>query len=69
MSPELKCEVLTVGGGELALAAMDKYQRMDMGRKTYNFVRGLMRNPEYKRMIQERAAQIRAAAEVNAQCP
>lgn len=49
------------GGGELALEAMDEYQRLEVGRKTYNFVRSVMRNPEYRRMIQERAAQIRAA--------
>ena len=49
------------GGGELALEAMDEYQRLEIGRKTYNFVRSVMRNPEYRKMIQERAAQIRAA--------
>lgn len=49
------------GGGELALEAMDEYQRLEVGRKTYNFVRSVMRNPEYRKMIQERAAQIRAA--------
>ena len=49
------------GGGELALEAMDEYQRLEAGRKTYNFVRSVMRNPEYRKMIQERAAQIRAA--------
>lgn len=49
------------GGGELTLEAMDEYQRLEVGRKTYNFVRSVMRNPEYRKMIQERAAQIRAA--------
>lgn len=49
------------GGGELALEAMDEYQRLEVGRKTYNFVRSVMRNPEYRKMIQERAAQIREA--------
>ena len=49
------------GGGELALEAMDEYQRLEIGRKTYNFVRSVMRNPEYRKLIQEKAAQIRAA--------
>lgn len=48
------------GGGELALEAMDEYQRLEVGRKTYNFVRSVMRNPEYREMIRERAAKIRA---------
>ena len=55
------------GGGELALEAMDEHSRMEIGRKTYNFVRSVMRNPEYRKMIQERAAQIRAE-EAAAQC-
>ena len=53
--------------GELALEAMDEYQRYEMGRKTYNFVRSVMRNPEYRAMIQKRAAEIRAQ-EAAAQC-
>ena len=47
-------------GGELALEAMDEYSRMEIGRKTYNFVRRVMRNPELRALIQERAAEIRA---------
>lgn len=56
------------GGGELALEAMDEWQRYEIGRKTYNFVRSVMRNPEYRAMIQKRAAEIRAQ-EADAQCP
>lgn len=48
------------GGGELALEAMDEWQRQEVGRKTYNFVRSVMRNPEYRAMIQKRAAEISA---------
>ena len=55
------------GGGELALEAMDEWQRLEIGRKTYNFVRTVMRNPEYRAMIQKRAAEIRAR-ESAAQC-
>ena len=39
---------------------MDEWQRLEIGRKTYNFVRTVMRNPEYRAMIQKRAAEIRA---------
>lgn len=47
------------GGGDLALEAMDEYQLLEAGRKTYNFVRSVMRNPELRAMIRERAAEIR----------
>ena len=49
------------GGGELTIEAMDNGQRFELGRTTYNFVRRAMRNPELRKIIQERAAQIRAA--------
>lgn len=49
------------GGGELALEAMSDSQRQEIGRSTYDFVRSVMRNPELRAMIQERAAQIQAA--------
>ena len=48
-------------GGEATIAAMDEYSRLEIGRKTYNFVASLMRNPEYKAMIRARAAEIRIA--------
>lgn len=47
------------GGGELTIAAMDEYQYHEIGRKTYDFVRSVMRNPELRKIIQERAAQLR----------
>lgn len=47
------------GGGDLALEAMDEYQLLEAGRKTYNFVRSVMRNPELRAMIRKRAAEIR----------
>ncbi len=49
------------GGGELALEAMSESQRYEIGRSTYDFVRSVMRNPELRKIIKERAAQIRAA--------
>lgn len=50
-------------GGEMTIAAMDYYHRIEIGRKTYNFVRRMMRNPEYRDRIQARAAEIRASRE------
>lgn len=47
------------GGGDLALESMDEYQLLEAGRKTYNFVRSVMRNPELRAMIRKRAAEIR----------
>ena len=57
MSPSVQIE--TDGGAELTIAAMDKYARSEIGRKTYLFVRRMMQNPEYRQMIQTRAEQIR----------
>ena len=48
------------GGGELALEAMNENQTYEIGRSTYDFVRRMMRNPELRKVIQERAEQIRA---------
>lgn len=58
---ELK--VQTAVGGEAAIAAMDQYSRMEIGRKTYNFVRRCMRDPALKARIRARAAELRG--EVN----
>ena len=54
------------GGGELTLEAMNEDQLYDVGRSTYEFVRRVLRNnPELRAIIQERAAQIRAAEAAN----
>lgn len=47
-------------GGEATIAAMDEYSRAEIGRKTYRFVRRVMRNPEMKALIKKRAEEIRA---------
>lgn len=47
------------GGGELTIAAMDKYSRQCIGRHTYLFVRRCMKNPEFSEKIKARAAEIR----------
>lgn len=56
------------GGGELTIAAMDEYSRIEIGRKTYRFVRECMRDPVLREKIKARAAEIRAAEGGNA-CP
>lgn len=48
------------GGGELTIAAMDKYSRLEIGRKTYRFAREVMRDPELRAKVKARAAEIRA---------
>lgn len=54
-------EIEAIGGGEITIAAMDENSYMEIGRKTYRFVRRLMRDPETRAKIQARAAEIRAA--------
>lgn len=54
------------GGGELTLETMDEYQRMEMGRKTYEFCcRVLRQNPELRAMIREMAVKMRAKEGAN----
>ena len=52
-------------GGEATIAAMSEDSRLEIGRKTLCFVRGLMRNPELRALIKARAAEIRAAEGLN----
>lgn len=61
-SVEIKTVTKNVGA-EAAIAAMDEYSRAEIGRKTYNFVRRCMRNPELREKIKARAAELRAQAE------
>ena len=49
------------GGAELALKEMDDDLRMNIGRSTYRFVRELMRNPQTRKLIQEKKAEFKAA--------
>ena len=64
MSADVICSVDAVqAGGEATIAAMDDYQRAEIGRKTYNFVRRCMRDPVLREQIRKRAAELRAANE------
>ncbi len=47
------------GGGELVIAAMPDWERLEIGRKTLLFARRVMKDPEMKKRIQARAAEIR----------
>ena len=60
---ELREQAEREGGGELTIAAMDEYSRLEIGRKTLNFVRQCMRDPVLRERIEARAAQIRASGE------
>lgn len=56
-------EILTDNvGGEATIAAMDEYSRAEIGRKTYRFVRRLMRDPALRALIKARAAELQAMA-------
>ena len=48
-------------GGELTIQAMDEVSRLNIGRKTYNFVRNVMRDPELREAFEKKKAELRAA--------
>lgn len=48
-------------GGELRIQAMDETSRLNIGRKTYNFVRSIMRDPELRTKFEQKKAELRAA--------
>lgn len=48
-------------GGELTIQAMDEVSRLNIGRKTYNFVRSVMRDPELREKFEKKKAELRAA--------
>ena len=56
---EIRAQGELNAGGEATIAAMDEYSRLEIGRKTYNFVRRCMRDPQLRAVIKARAAQIR----------
>ena len=50
-------------GGEAAVETMDADSRLEIGRKTYRFVRRVMQDPVLREKIKARAAEIRAETE------
>lgn len=49
-------EIVTEGGAEVTIAAMDEHSRAEIGRKTLCFVRRMKQDPEVWAMIQARSA-------------
>lgn len=63
MSQRERVRIIAEGpGGEATIAAMDDIQRYEIGRKTYQFVRRVLRNPEYRAIVEARRQQNRATA-------
>lgn len=60
MSQNNNNRIVTAGGAEETLAAMDDVSYTNIGQNTYRFVRRLMQNPEHRAMIKAKAAEIRA---------
>lgn len=54
-------EVYAGEGGELTLQAMDEVSRLNIGQKTYNFVRSVMRDPALREAFEKKKAELRAA--------
>ena len=50
---------LSQGGAELTIAAMDEFERAEIGRKTYRFACEVMRDPELRARVKARAQEIR----------
>ena len=46
---------------EMTLAAMDELSIFEIGRKTYNFVRWAMQDPELRAKIKARVAEIKTS--------
>lgn len=61
MSQEVKVQIAVLNADQKPLSAYDDVSMANIGQSTYNFVRRLMRNPEYRAMIQAKAAELKAA--------
>ncbi len=47
-------------GAEVAIEAMDEYDRMDLGRITYRFAKNMMQNPAMREAINAKVTELRA---------
>lgn len=47
-------------GAEVAIEAMDEYDRADLGRVTYRFAMRMMQNPAMRDAINAKVAELRA---------
>lgn len=56
MSGNVRVKIELEAGGEATIAAMDEYSYAEIGRKTYRFVRQIMRDPDMRAMVKARTA-------------
>lgn len=57
MSGNIQVIAKLEAGGEATIAAMDEYSYIEIGRKTYQFVRQIMRDPAMREQVKARTAQ------------
>lgn len=62
MTQDLTLKVARLDSDKGPLGNLDEYSRANIGQHTYHFVRRLMRNPEARALIQQRAAQMKGGA-------
>ena len=51
-----EADIVTTGGAEVTIAAMDEYSRAEIGRKTLCFVRRMRQDPAVWEMVKARTA-------------
>ena len=61
MSSEVTIKYAVLGDGKKPLSDYDEVSMTNIGQDTYKFVRRLMRNPEYREKIRQKAAELKAA--------
>lgn len=59
MAQDLTMKVARLDSDKGPLGNFDEYSRENIGQKTFQFVQRLMRNPETRELIRQRAAQLR----------
>lgn len=59
MAQDLTMKVARLDSDKGPLGNFDEYSRENIGQQTYLFVQRLMRNPETRELIRQRAAQLR----------
>lgn len=57
----MRVEIFVIDPKAKPLSGLDEDSRLEIGRRTYRFVRRCMQDPELRARIQTRAAEIRAS--------
>ena len=60
MAEELKVTVLTTGDIATAMEGMDEYQREELGRQTFLFIKRMLRDPVLRDLHAQKKAQLQA---------